>query len=51
VNTCAQNYKFTGMERDSETGNDHTWFRNYASNLGRWLTPDPLPGEPLPEET
>jgi len=42
---CAQNYKFTGMERDAETiNNDHTWFRSYASNLGRWLSPDPLGG-------
>jgi len=44
VNTCGQNYKFTGMERDAETGNDHTWFRNYASNLGRWVSPDPRAG-------
>jgi RHS repeat-associated protein len=43
-NTCAQNYKFAGMERDSETGNDQTWFRYYASNLGRWLSPDPVAG-------
>jgi RHS repeat-associated protein len=43
-NTCGQNYKFAGMERDSETGNDQTWFRYYASNLGRWLSPDPVAG-------
>ena len=35
VNTCAQNYKFAGMERDPETLNDHTMFRQYASNYGR----------------
>ncbi|HEV2350588.1 MAG TPA: RHS repeat-associated core domain-containing protein [Terriglobia bacterium] len=45
VNTCAQNYKFAGMERDPETGDDHTQFRQYASNLGRWLSPDPLGGD------
>jgi RHS repeat-associated protein len=45
VNTCAQNYKFAGMERDPETGNDHTMFRQYASNLGRWMSPDPLAGD------
>jgi RHS repeat-associated protein len=46
TNTCAQNYKFTGMERDPETiNNDHTWFRSYASNLGRWLSADPLRGD------
>jgi RHS repeat-associated protein len=44
-NTCGQNYKFAGMERDSETGEDHTWFRQYASNLGRWLSPDPVAGD------
>jgi RHS repeat-associated protein len=43
--TCSQNYKFTGMERDAETGNDHAWFRNYEQNLGRWLSPDPLGGD------
>jgi RHS repeat-associated protein len=43
-NTCGQNYKFAGMERDSETGNDQTWFRYYASNLGRWLSPDAIVG-------
>ena len=40
---------FTGLERDSETasvpngtdGLDHTLNRQYPSNLGRWLTPDP----------
>ena len=44
VDTCSQNYKFAGMERVSETGNDHTFFRYYASNLGRWLSPDPVAG-------
>ena len=44
--TCEQNYKFAGMQRDSETGNDHTWFRNYEQNLGRWPSPDPLGGDP-----
>jgi RHS repeat-associated protein len=38
--TCTQNYKFTGMERDTETGNDHGLFRNYEQNLGRWMSPD-----------
>ncbi len=44
TNTCGQNYKFAGMQRDSETGNDHTWFRHYASTLGRWLSPDTVAG-------
>ncbi len=43
--TCGQNYRFAGMERDPETSNDHTWFRQYDSALGRWLSPDPLGGD------
>jgi RHS repeat-associated protein len=42
--SCPQNYKFTGLERDTETGLDHTLFRKYDSSLGRWLTPDPKAG-------
>lgn len=42
TNACSQNYKFTGKERDSETGNDYFGARFYASNLGRFLSPDPL---------
>jgi RHS repeat-associated protein len=41
TNLVANKYKFTGKERDSESGNDHFWARNYTSTLGRWLTPDP----------
>ncbi len=33
------------MERDSETSHGQTRFPTYASNLGRWMTPDPLGGE------
>src|ERR1700693_3372498 len=33
TNTCSSNYKFAGMERDSESGDDHTTFRQYACNL------------------
>ena len=44
-NTCDQNYHFAGMYRDGETANDYTWFRMYESNLGRWMTPDPLAGD------
>jgi RHS repeat-associated protein len=45
VNNCPQNYKFTGIERDIETGNDHTWYRGYEQNLGRWMSPDPMAGD------
>jgi RHS repeat-associated protein len=34
-------YKFTGKERDSETGLDHFKYRNYASSMGRWMSADP----------
>jgi RHS repeat-associated protein len=37
-------HKFTSDERDSETGLDHTWFRQYSPLLGRWITPDPFAG-------
>jgi RHS repeat-associated protein len=42
--TCAQDFDFAGMQLDSETGNDHTWFRNYEPNLGRWMSPDRVAG-------
>jgi RHS repeat-associated protein len=41
VNTCSQNYKFTGKERDSESGNDYFDARYMASSMGRFLSPDP----------
>jgi RHS repeat-associated protein len=43
-NTCPQNYKFTGYERDSETGLDYAYYRHYSSRLGRFLQPDVLGG-------
>ncbi len=41
ASTSGNNYKFTGLERDTESGLDHTLNRQYASNYGRWLSPDP----------
>ena len=38
------NYKFTGQERDSESGLDHFTFRTYNSGMGRWASPDPYDG-------
>src|SRR5438552_16390267 len=35
-------YKFTGKERDSESGLDNFGKRYHASSLGRFMTPDPL---------
>jgi RHS repeat-associated protein len=40
TNTCAQNYKFEGKERDTETGNDDFGARYYSSRFGRWLSAD-----------
>ncbi len=39
-------YKFTGHERDAESGLDHTLNRQYSSNTGRWLSADPSRGKP-----
>jgi RHS repeat-associated protein len=36
----AQNYKFTGKERDNESGLDMFGARYYGSSLGRFMTPD-----------
>lgn len=40
VNTCSQNYKFTGKERDSESNLDNFGARYYASTTGRFMSPD-----------
>jgi RHS repeat-associated protein len=34
------NYKFTGKERDTESGNDYFGARYYASSMGRFMSPD-----------
>jgi RHS repeat-associated protein len=33
----------TGKERDTESGNDYFGARYYASSMGRFMSPDPLP--------
>jgi RHS repeat-associated protein len=40
TNSCAQNYKFEGKERDSETQNDEFGARSYSWRFGRWLSAD-----------
>jgi len=45
TSNCPPSYKFAGMERDAETGLDHTLFRQYSSQFGRWMTPDPMGGD------
>jgi RHS repeat-associated protein len=43
VRNCAPiAYRFTGKERDTESGNDYFGARYYASTMGRFLTPDPM---------
>jgi RHS repeat-associated protein len=33
--------RYTGKERDAESGNDYFGARYYGSSMGRWLSPDP----------
>jgi len=42
VPACALIYKFTGKERDSESGLDNFGARYYGSSMGRFVQPDPL---------
>ena len=37
----ASDHKFTGKERDTESGLDYFKYRYYASSMGRWMSPDP----------
>jgi len=37
-------FNFTGYEHDAESGLDHAWFRQYASTMGRFTSPDPYDG-------
>src|SRR5207245_2635157 len=39
INTCPQNYKFTGKERES--GLDNFGARYFGSTMGRFMSPDP----------
>jgi RHS repeat-associated protein len=39
-NLANQHYKFTGKERDAESGNDYFGARYYASTMGRFMSPD-----------
>lgn len=40
--TCVGS-RSTGKERDTESGNDYFNARYYASSMGRFMSPDPLP--------
>ena len=46
---CFPQYRFTGKERDQESGNDYFGARYYASSMGRFLSPDwSIKAEPVP---
>jgi RHS repeat-associated protein len=38
--SSTNHYKFTGKERDAESGLDYFGARYYGSNMGRWMSPD-----------
>ena len=42
---CAFAYKFTGKERDQESGLDYFGARYMSSNMGRFMSPDYTAGE------
>jgi len=47
VNNDSNHYKFTGKERDLETGLDYFGARYYSNGLGRWISADWSP-TPIP---
>lgn len=42
IKAAAKRYRYTGMERDEETGLNYHNARYYIPWLGRWLNPDPI---------
>jgi RHS repeat-associated protein len=47
--TTANHYKFTGKERDTESGLDYFGARYYGSSMGRFMSPDwSAKAEPVP---
>ena len=47
IRSAAKRYRFTGMERDEESGLGYHGARYYAPWLGRWLSCDPRLSEDL----
>jgi RHS repeat-associated protein len=47
VNNDPNAYKFTGKERDPESGLDYFGARYYAAQLGRFMSPDEFTGGPV----
>jgi RHS repeat-associated protein len=49
ASVCLRHHKFTGKERDSESGLDFFGARFYSSTMGRWFSPDwSATPEPVP---
>jgi len=42
VDVSLKRYRYTGMERDEESGLNYHGARYYATWLGRWVSPDPV---------
>ena len=42
IKTAAKRYRYTGMERDEESGLNYNSARYYVPWLGRWMKTDPL---------
>ncbi len=42
IKSAAKRYRYTGLERDEETGLEYHSTRYYLPWLGRWLSPDPI---------
>ena len=42
IKSAAKRYRYTGMERDAETGMEYHSARYYLPWLGRWLSSDPI---------
>jgi len=43
-NTVTENFRFAGMEWDTEDGLNHTLYRQYTPAQCRWESPDPVRG-------
>jgi len=46
-----EKHAFTGYERDSESGTDYAVNRQYYTNVGRFMQPDPVAGSYLDPQT
>jgi RHS repeat-associated protein len=51
LSSSGNTYKFTGKERDSESGLDNFGARYNSSSTGRFMSPDPLGGKLLDPQT